>query len=80
MERLKSVFGVIVGLFTLYLILSLGWGVLNMQTCSYNIPKNATCEQIAENNAKNCEYVILKWKKVNYNKELHQCKEWEERQ
>lgn len=51
-----------------------------MQICTSNLPKNATCEQIAENNASSCKYVILRWKKVDYNKELRQCKEWEQKQ
>lgn len=51
-----------------------------MQLCSYDLPENSTCEQIAENNAKNCKYIILRWKKVDYNKELKECKEWEQKQ
>lgn len=74
MKIIKSIIGILLGLFVLYLIVSFGWRALNMQLCSYNLPKNATCEQIAENNANNCKYVILRWKKVDYNKELQQCK------
>lgn len=77
MNKIKSIIGVLIGLFVLYLIISFGWSVLNMQSCSYNLPENPTCEQIAENNANNRKYVILRWKKVDYNKELKECKEWE---
>lgn len=80
MNKIKSIIGVLVGLFVLYLIISFGWSVLNMQSCSYNLPENPTCEQIAENNANNCKYVILRWKKVDYNKELKECKAWESKQ
>ena len=80
MINLKKIFGVVIGLITLYLLISFAWSLLNVQTCSYNLPKNATCEQIAENNANNCKYVVLKWKKVDYDKELQQCKEWEQKQ
>ena len=51
-----------------------------MQSCSYDLPENPTCEQIADNNANHCKYVILRWKKVDYNKELKECKEWEAKQ
>ncbi len=51
-----------------------------MQSCTSDLPENPTCEQIAENNANNCKYVILRWKKVDYNKELQECKEWEQEQ
>lgn len=80
MKKLKSIFGILSGLFVFYLIASSIWGFLNMQTCSSNLPENATCEQIVENNANNCKYVIFKWKKVDYNKELQQCQEWERKQ
>ena len=76
----KKILGIIVGSLVLYLIIKSGWGLLNMQKCSSDLPENPTCEQIAENNASNCKYVILRWKKVNYNKELQQCKEWEQKQ
>ncbi len=80
MKKLKSIFGILVGLFVVYLITSFIWSVLNIQTCSYDLPKNPTCEQMAENNAKNCKYVIFRWKEVDYDKELKECKEWEQRQ
>ena len=80
MKKLKNLIGILLGLFLFYLIASYIWGFLNMQACSSNLPKNATCEQIAENNSNNCKYVIFKWKKVDYNKELQQCKEWEQKQ
>ena len=80
MKTLGSIISVIVGLFVLYLIGGFVWGILNMQSCSSDLPKNPTCEQIAKNNAENCEYVILKWKKVDYDKELKECREWEQKQ
>lgn len=77
---MKKILSILVGLFVLYLILSFAWSILNTQQCSSLAEKNATCEQIAENNSKSCKYVILRWKKVDYNKELQQCKEWEQKQ
>lgn len=74
---MKKIIGIIVVLFILYIAMEFLWGILNTQSCSYNLPKNPTCEQIAKNNANNCSYVILKWKKVDYNQELKQCKDWE---
>jgi len=80
MKAIKTVFSFAVVALVLYLIGSLVWGVLNMQSCSSDLPENPTCEQIAENNANNCEYVILRWKKVDYEKELNECRAWEEKQ
>ena len=80
MKTLGSIISVIVGLFVLYLIGGFVWGILNMQLCSSNLPKNPTCEQIAKNDAENCEYVILKWKKVDYRQELKKCQDWEREQ
>lgn len=80
MKVIKNIVGIGIGLFILYLIAGFVWGVLNMQSCTSNLPKNPTCEQIAENNANNCKYVILKWKKVDYDKELKECREWEQKQ
>lgn len=80
MKKLKNIFGILVGLFVFYLVSSFIWSVLNIQTCSSNLPKNPTCEQIAANNAKNCKYVIFRWKKVDYDKELKECREWEQKQ
>lgn len=80
MKKIISVIGFLLGLFALYLIVSFGWSILNMQSCTYDLPENPTCEQIAENDANNCKYVILRWKKVDYNKELQKCKEWEQKQ
>ncbi len=77
MKSIKSIIGILLGLFVLYLIIEFAWNFLHMQSCSSNLPPNPTCEQIAENNANNCKYVILRWKKVDYNKELKECKEWE---
>lgn len=77
---MKKILSILVGLLALYLIASSAWSVLNMQQCSSDLPENPTCEQIAENNSKNCKFVILKWKKVDYDKELQQCKEWEQKQ
>lgn len=78
MKTIKSVIGILIGLFILYLVVSFGWSILNTQTCTYDLPENPTCEQIAKNNADNCKYVILRWKKVDYNKELQKCKLWEQ--
>lgn len=75
---MKKILIILVGLLVLYLIVETAWSILNMQQCSFSTEKNATCEQIAENNSKNCKYVIMRWKKVDYNKELKQCKEWEQ--
>lgn len=80
MKKLKNVIFILLGLLLFYFIASSTWSFLNMQICTSNLPKNATCEQIAENNANSCKYVILRWKKVDYNKELQQCKEWAEKQ
>ncbi|MFH0936938.1 MAG: hypothetical protein V1808_01440 [Candidatus Daviesbacteria bacterium] len=77
---MKKVLSILVGLFVLYLIVSFAWSILNAQQCSILAEKNATCEQIAENNSKSCKYVVLQWKKVDYDKELQQCKEWEQKQ
>jgi len=79
MKTIKNIIGVLVGLFILYLVVSFGWSFLNMQSCSL-LSKNTdpTCEQIAENNANNCKYIILRWKKVDYNRELQKCKTWEQ--
>lgn len=76
MKKLKSILKILIGIFTFYLVVSFIWGILNMQTCSYNLPKNPTCEQTAENNSKNCKYVIFRWKTVDYHKELKKCREW----
>ncbi len=80
MKTLGSIISVIIGLFVLYLIGGFVWGILNMQSCSSNLPKNPTCEQMAKNNVDNCKYVILKWKKVDYSQELKKCQEWERKQ
>lgn len=80
MKNIKYIIGIVIGLFILYLIVGFAWGILNMQLCSYELPENPTCEQIAENNVNNCKYMILKWKKVDYDKELKACKEWEQEQ
>lgn len=77
---MKKILGILIGLFVFYLILSSAWSILNTQQCTGLAEKNATCEQIAENNSKSCKYVILRWKKVDYDKELQQCKEWEQKQ
>ena len=74
---MKNVGIIILILLSLYVAISFGWGLLNTQECLSDLPKNPTCKQIAENKSKNCKYVFLKWKKVDYNLELKQCKEWE---
>lgn len=61
----------------LYVVLSVVWSLLNAQTCTINTGKDATCEEIAEDRANNCEYSIMKWKKVSYEKELNDCLDWE---
>jgi len=72
MKILKSI---IAAILTLVVFYAIGWSIWNTQRCTtFDIPPNATCEQIAENNAKNCKYVIQWWKKVDYNKELQECK------
>lgn len=76
MKVIKNIIGIGMGIFVLYLIVGFAWGVLNMQSCTFDLPKNPTCEQIAENNANNCKYMILKWKKVDYNEELKECRGW----
>ena len=63
-----------------FVIASLIWSLLNIQTCSGLARKEASCEQIAEHNSNNCEYIILKWKKVSYEKELSDCLKWERNQ
>lgn len=76
--KLKSMLSILVSLIILYFVISFSWSLLNTQTCSVgDLPKNATCQQIAENNSKYCKYVILKWKKVDYNAELKKCQQWE---
>lgn len=77
MKAVKKIAGGIVGLFLLYLLCGFVWSVLNVQSCSRNLPNNSTCEQIAENDAMNCKYIILRWKKVSYDQELKECKDWE---
>ncbi|OGY37808.1 MAG: hypothetical protein A3E36_02335 [Candidatus Andersenbacteria bacterium RIFCSPHIGHO2_12_FULL_45_11b] len=79
-KTIRNTFLLAVGAFALYLIGSLTWGVLNTQSCSSDLPENPTCEQIAENNAQNCKYVILRWKKVDYETELRECRAWEQEQ
>lgn len=76
--KFKSILSILVGLIILYFVISFSWSLLNTQTCSFgDLPKNASCEQIAENDSKNCKYAILKWKTVDYNTELQKCREWE---
>lgn len=80
MKKLFGIISALVGLFLLYLIAGFVWGVLHMQSCSYQLEtKNPTCEQLAENNARNCSYVILRWKKVDYNQELKECRQFEQK-
>lgn len=75
----KKIISVILSLVVFYFIVSVGWSVLNTQTCSMNDEdkKSWPCEQIAKNNSENCHYVIMKWKKVNYEKELKECQSWQ---
>lgn len=81
MKTIKNILSFCFGLLSIYLIISLIWGILNTQSCSYkDLPENPTCEQSAENSTNNCKYIILRWKKVDYNKELQACKEWEQNQ
>ncbi|GEM_PF-4015090 len=62
-------------IFILYLIGEFLWEIPNVQLCTSNLPKNPTCEQIAENNLRNCRYIIKRWKKVDYNLELKKCQD-----
>lgn len=81
MKALKTIAGIILGLFVLYIIISFGWSVLNMQTCSVISSKEeATCEEMAKNNVESCKYLILRWKVNDYEKELQECKEWKQKQ
>lgn len=77
---IKEISKILLAIFAFYLITSIFWSVLNIQLCTSDLPKNPNCEQIAENNSKNCRYIILKWKKVDYSKELEKCREWERKQ
>lgn len=76
MQMVKKVASVVVGLFFLYILIAFGWSLLNVQHCKFGHQSNATCEEMAEDNAKNCEYVILKWKRVSYEEELKKCKDY----
>jgi hypothetical protein len=80
MKIIKKIFFVIFGLILIYFLIESVWNLLNIQLCSSKLPKNATCEQIAENNSKNCKYLILRWKRVDYSSELKDCQEWERKQ
>ena len=80
MKLIKNIILILLGLAVFYLIIEFAWSVLNMRSCAYYLPQNPTCEQIAENSANNCKYTILRWKKVDYNKELEKCKKWEDKQ
>ena len=77
---MKKVIIFLLGFVVVYLVISFGWNLLQVQSCTFDYPENPSCEQIAENNSKNCEYIILRWKKVDYNEELQKCKEWEQGQ
>ena len=59
------------------MIFSFVWGLLHIQSCEIDSDKQLTCEQLAENNSKNCKYLILKWKKVNYDQELQASRKYE---
>lgn len=80
MKTSKKILSILIAILVIYIIGSFCWSLLNTQTCTIEYPKNATCEQIAENNSKNCKYLVLRWKKVDYSKELQSCKDWESRQ
>jgi len=75
---MKNIVALILGVIVLYLVLSFGWSLLNIQSCSYPDNMNElSCEEQAKNQAENCRYLILKWKKVDYDQDLQQCQEWE---
>ena len=78
--KVKIISGILIGLLVIHLTVTFGWNLLNMQSCTSDLHENPTCEQIAENNAKNCKYTILRWKKIDYNKELRECQQWEQKQ
>lgn len=78
--KFKKLIAAVLFILVLYLVIEFSWSILNTQTCIGLASKNATCEQIASYNTKNCKYVFLKWKKVDYNKELQKCKDWESSQ
>lgn len=80
MGAIKLVLLVVTGIGVALLLIEGIWSVLNIQSCQYDLPKNATCEQIAQNDSKNCKYIILKWKTVDYNSELKKCEDWEQNQ
>jgi hypothetical protein len=75
--KIREVLGFFLALIFIYIIFSYAWSILHMQSCSYDTAKQSTCEQIAENNSKNCKYLILRWKKVDYNDELKRCNSWD---
>lgn len=75
---MKRILTISILIITILIVISFGWSIANTQSCkAVDLPKEATCKQIAENNSKNCEYVFLKWKSVEYEKELKSCMEWE---
>lgn len=78
--KFKKLIAAVLFILVLYLVIEFSWSILNTQSCSGLSSKNATCEDIARNNFKNCKYVFLSWKKIDYNKELQQCKRWESEQ
>lgn len=75
----KKIVSVIITAIILYFIISFGWSLLNTQSCSMTNEnkKDWSCEQIAKNNSENCRYVILRWKKIDFEKELKKCQSWE---
>lgn len=76
---MKKILTITIIIIAFLIVASFGWSIVNTQSCkAVNLPKEATCEQIAENNSKNCKYVFLKWKSVEYDKELKSCNEWEQ--
>ncbi|OGI28444.1 MAG: hypothetical protein A2420_00825 [Candidatus Moranbacteria bacterium RIFOXYC1_FULL_44_13] len=75
----KKIMSITIFLIVLYFIISIGWSVLNMQSCSVvsENRKEWPCEQIAKDNSENCHYIIMRWKKVDYERERKQCQSWQ---
>lgn len=78
----KRIISAIIIAIILYFVVSFGWSLLHMQSCSMTNgnKKDWSCEQIAKNNSENCHYVIMRWKKIDYKNELDNCNAWEQNQ
>lgn len=72
---MKILISIIAAILTFLVFYTMGWSIWNATRCTkMDIPPDATCEQVAENNTKNCKYLIQWWGKVDYDKELQNCK------